>query len=487
MYATDCPQRGYFDPEAGLRSFGHRAFECDEDDKHRKRRNQTLPVALKWAMIVCFAWGLFVVVVGMASRTSGANVSFFSARARLSESERGLKDKEDSPDFYHEREQENMSQSVQADDRSESPMGGEEFGVGEGAAPQTETESSWEGRMATGRAHLLKGIALALQELIATRGQSPLSALRHDPGPTSPDFSEALSHIEQSANVLAHSNSGELEIIERDYVNATTVLALLRLHEGNFDEVFRLVGVLQSQVDLDPEEKSLLALLQGYVHEAQGTDKAGMFFALAREYDPKGCHESLFDTSYQPPHYKLSAGIPAERPAYWPALADLFVFRELYTRQHALSPAASWPGTVWSEAAQSDKDRHGANIGWGLHSAGVARAADLFAAQDFVILREFLHPFELAVLERHYQARAQGGDVEYDQHLGRATSYQDRVGNFLNHRLTGLLNTIGKRPLKHAYSFLCHYERRNGVVPQLKPHTDREDNEVSVGAPRAQT
>lgn len=33
--------------------------------------------------------------------------------------------------------------------------------------------------------------------------------------------------------------------------------------------------------------------------------------------------------------------------------------------------------------------------------------------------------------------------------------------------------------VKHAYSFLCMYEKKDGVVPNLQPHTDREDNQVS--------
>lgn len=34
------------------------------------------------------------------------------------------------------------------------------------------------------------------------------------------------------------------------------------------------------------------------------------------------------------------------------------------------------------------------------------------------------------------------------------------------------------KQVKHAYSFLCHYEKREGVVPNLQAHTDREDNQV---------
>jgi hypothetical protein len=38
--------------------------------------------------------------------------------------------------------------------------------------------------------------------------------------------------------------------------------------------------------------------------------------------------------------------------------------------------------------------------------------------------------------------------------------------------------------VKHAYSFLCHYEKRDGMVPNLRAHTDREDNQFT-GASRA--
>jgi hypothetical protein len=339
-------------------------------------------------------------------------------------------------------------------------------------------KSSWEDRMSSGRELLLTGVDLALQQLMVTRGQRPPSDVDEAELPAAPDFTEAVGVVERAATMFSQSYTGEVEIIERDYVGAMTTLALLRLHEGQFDEVHRLVDEAKAKIDLDPEENAAFMLLQGYAHEAQGSDKAGMFFTLAREYDPDGCRESLLDASYQPPAYQLSVRMPFESPTYWPALADLLLFRELYARRAVLSPAATWPGSVWSKSPQNDGDEYGANLGWGFNWPGLAKAASLLQKQDFVVLREFLHPFELAVLERHYKAKVQSDQITFDSDLGRATSYQDRVGHWLNHRHTQLLSSLAGRSVKHSYSFLCHYERRDGVTPQLRPHTDREDNEV---------
>lgn len=345
-------------------------------------------------------------------------------------------------------------------------------------------KSSWEDRMSSGRELLLTGIDMVLHELMSTRGQRLLpnaSEAEVPPLSTTPDFTEAVGIVEKAVTMFSQSYTGKVEIIERDYVGAMTTLALIRLHQGQFDKVHQLVDEAKTRIDLDPDENGTLMLLQGYAHEAQGSDKAGVFFTLAREYDPEGCHETLLDASFQPPAYQLSVRMPLESPAYWPALADLLLFRELYSRRMLMSPTATWPGTVWSNTPQNDKDEYGANLGWGFNWPGLARAASLLKDHDFVVLREFLHPFELAVLERHYKGKVQSNQLAFDDDLGRATSYQDRVGHWLNHRHTELLSSLAGRSVKHAYSFLCHYERRDGVTPQLRPHTDREDNEVRAG------
>jgi len=558
MYTMDSPSRGgYYDPEAGEHHRDMRG-SYDEDDKHKKRRSQTLPLALKWAVVVCLGWGVLMMTLGLAGTGTGGSppsavtVNNLTPAARLVEQglgkqkppvlpRKGQQQKQEE-EGGHEQQQEQLQvvqpppaepeqqsapeqppkegvieQHEELDEdevllaeqerqiaeqqghhqeeqepsleQAQHQVSGDSKRRDEAQAVEAELEdlkSSWEDRMSSGRELLLTGVDLALQELMATRGQRPLSNVDEAevPPPSTPDFTEAIGVVERAAIMFSQSYTGEVEIIERDYVGAMTTLALLRLHQGQFDEVHRLLDEAKAKIDLDPEENAAMMLLQGYAHEAQGSDKAGMFFTLAREYDSEGCHESLLDASYQPPAYQLSVRMPSESPAYWPALADLLLFRELYARRALLSPAATWPGSVWSQSPQNDADEYGANLGWGFNWPGLAKAASLLQSQDFVVLREFLHPFELAVLERHYKAKVQNDQITFDSDLGRATSYQDRVGHWLNHRHTQLLSSLVGRSVKHAYSFLCHYERRDGVTPQLKPHTDREDNEARANKRR---
>jgi|EP00624_Nannochloropsis_granulata_P007170 hypothetical protein len=549
----DAPSRGNYDPESGEHYF-HRDKRdfYDEDDKHKKRRSQTLPLALKWTVVVCLGWGIVMMTLGLSGvgtgGTQAGSVSTLTPGSRLVE--QGLEKQK--PKELQRREHRSKQEGERGENQqqehlslppaeSEQPSASERQTQKEGAAqPQLDMDedevrraqqeqqiakqqdhkgedqqptfeqaphqasgdsrrrkevesvnaeiedlkSSWEDRMSSGRELLLTGIDMALQELMATRGLrllSNVSEAEEPPPSTTPDFTEAVEVVGKAVTMFSKSYTGEVEIIERDYVGAMTMLALLRLHQGQFDEVHKLVDEAKTRIDLDPDENGTLMLLEGYAHEAQGSDKAGMFFTLAREYDPEGCHETLLDASYQPPAYQLSVRMPSESPAYWPALVDLLLFRELYARRMLMSPAATWPGTVWSTTPQNDKDEYGANLGWGFNWPGLAKAASLLKDHNFVVLREFLHPFELAVLERHYKGKVQSDQLAFDDDLGRATSYQDRVGHWLNHRHTELLSSLAGRSVKHAYSFLCHYERRDGVTPQLRPHTDREDNEVRSG------
>ena len=171
-------------------------------------------------------------------------------------------------------------------------------------------------------------------------------------------------------------------MIESDYFDAMELQALLRLHEGKCEDVDALLDAAQRRIDLDPKERSAVALLRGYCEEGQGSSKAGMFFSLAREYDPEGCHETLLDVSYQPPDYGLSARMPSGVDGYWGHLVDLLVFRSLYTHRARLANEGStWPGGLWAPEAQAAGDAYGANLGWGLNRAGMSKAGEVFRGQ----------------------------------------------------------------------------------------------------------
>ncbi len=479
MYSYTAVDRD--DPELGGGGFSqqpHHRYTHDTDDKHlkkRRRHGQLLSPALKWAVLVfavVFGVGMLSLWTGLSSAPPS---SLAAASSSSSAAARVLQQQQKQPQPAKDME------IVKTEDR-----------VGEATAPVEQKQDApatkkaggdWEERQATGQKVLLAGVDAALHELMAKRGPQPQEAsteAENDTLPPPADFTAALALLSQAETTLAQAYDGTEEIIERDYFKALAVQALLRLHQGEYEEMNRVLAEAKEKMDLDNEENAVVSLLLGYGEEAQGSAKAGSFFELAREYDPAGCHETLLDTSYQPPTYQLSVHMPHETPPSWPALADLLVFRELYA---LVSSASATAGSVWPPPTHHDNHTdlpYAVHVNWGLDQDGVAQAARILQTEDFVVLRDLLHPFELAVLERHYRAKVASGDLDFDTDLGRAVSYQDRVGHWLNHRLTALLSTFVGHQVKHAYSFLCHYEKRDGVIPSLRPHTDREDNQYTV-------
>lgn len=184
--------------------------------------------------------------------------------------------------------------------------------------------------------------------------------------------------------------------------------ALLRLHGRDCDEMDTLLHTIEHSIDLDRNEKASIALLRGYCLESQSSPKAGLYFNLARELSPQ-CHETLMDTLYQPSGYGHADHMPRDPEAYFDTLLDLHVFRELYTQRAALLRAAGGEegfvhlhASTWTPEVSEDEDQFGAKIGWGLNSAGLDKANELMTKNEFVIMREFFHPFEVKVLERFY-------------------------------------------------------------------------------------
>lgn len=114
-------------------------------------------------------------------------------------------------------------------------------------------------------------------------------------------------------------------MVERDYFSAMWSHALLKLHEGECDEVNYLCHQAENTIDMDPKERAQVALLRGYCEEAQASMKAGMYFQLARELDPLDCHETLLDASYQVKrglgHVKLSTHL-----GHWALLSIAILF-----------------------------------------------------------------------------------------------------------------------------------------------------------------
>ncbi len=186
------------------------------------------------------------------------------------------------------------------------------------------------------------------------------------------------------------------QVIESDYFDAMELQALLRLYQGQCPELDALLDGAQRKIDLDAQERSAVALLRGYCEEREGSVKAGMYFSLAREYDPEGCHETLLDATYQPAAYGLSHALPPRGDGYWEHLMDLMAFRQLYAHRARLANEGStWPGSLWAAEPQRDGDAHGANLGWGLNAAGVAKAGEILQGE----VRCLALPCVLAVCE----------------------------------------------------------------------------------------
>lgn len=236
-------------------------------------------------------------------------------------------------------------------------------------------------------------------------------------------------------------------MLERDYFLAVSNEALLQLYQLDCDEVDRLMHEAEHRIDLDRGEKASVALLRGYCLEGQGSSKAGLYFHLARQLSP-ACHETLLDTLYQPSAYGHSDHMPRDVDSYFSTLLDLHVFRELYHQRALLQPSDPLAATPWAGSnATYDDDPYGANIAWGLHNAGMDHAHSLLARNDFVILREFFHPYELAVLERYYRGKVEDHTADFDPVLGRASVYNDRVGMYLNHRYTETIAHVVGKPV----------------------------------------
>jgi hypothetical protein len=219
--------------------------------------------------------------------------------------------------------------------------------------------------------------------------------------------------FKRAEDVLSAGYDGRDEAVEKDYFRAFYNQALLQLYSRDCDAMDELLHEADKVVDQDSEEKASVALLRGYclevgpcelgqpplslvsssasspgppwVVQGQGSDKASMYFSLAREYS-NNCHETILDASYQPPDYQLSIGLPRSYE-YYAVLMDLHVFRELYTQRSALVDPFEGKDSIWTKQASLPKDENGAVVSWGLNEDGVKRANELFEKQDFVVLR----------------------------------------------------------------------------------------------------
>lgn len=291
---------------------------------------------------------------------------------------------------------------------------------------------------------LMKGIEAALVELMGCRGVEEVAALK------TPNFTHAQNFFLETKSRLSTTYDGTDDAVEDDYFHAMHNLALLELYKGDCQMVDVILDEADRVVDMNREEKAAVVLLRGYCFESMKNIEAGMYFELARDYTPI-VTEHFLDPTYQPSQYQNDY-IPSYE--YFPTMMDLHIFRELYLQKMVLAQKLSTSissinGTTitthqepWSTETSLEGDTYGANVGWGFNEKGMKRANGLFEENDFALLRDILHPYELAVLKRYYTSKVVKENIKYDSFLGRAVSYNDRVGMYLNQRYTQLMGEV---------------------------------------------
>jgi hypothetical protein len=93
-------------------------------------------------------------------------------------------------------------------------------------------------------------------------------------------------------------------------------------------------------------------------------------------------------------------------------------------------------------------------------------------SEQYVVLRNTIHPLQLAALRRYFRTLDQKGGLYRDtiKSINRSYYHNDGVARFMHHQITTLVSQIVPEPIKPSYAFLATY--KSGAI--LKRHTDRE-------------
>lgn len=111
---------------------------------------------------------------------------------------------------------------------------------------------------------------------------------------------------------------------------------------------------------------------------------------------------------------------------------------------------------------------------WG-HFIKEARAH--FRSKRYVVIRDLLHPFQLAAARRYYQDLIREGFVRLGYQVpGRYGAHNERLARFLHDQLTYLVSRIVGERVKPSYAYFISYEP--GAA--LNKHRDREPCEFSI-------
>lgn len=95
-------------------------------------------------------------------------------------------------------------------------------------------------------------------------------------------------------------------------------------------------------------------------------------------------------------------------------------------------------------------------------------------SQQYSVLRDLLHPLQLAALRQYFRLLDQKGYLikepgRGDVHIDRYVWHNEEVARYVHFQITELLNRILPEPVKPSYTYLSTY-RPGAVLPR---HTDR--------------
>jgi len=218
---------------------------------------------------------------------------------------------------------------------------------------------------------------------------------------------------------------------------------------------------------------------------------ARLHWKLARALPFYELHENFWDDKELPHNYpRYDSARPADYKRF---LHPLVVYNFLKEQYEGDLRPLDVPTFVSDENRLRESEVRGAEIDEGfdirMGRDNVDEASEFFLKNEFVFMRHFFSMEEVNLLTEYYQGNVLNGTwaSSYDSYLMRTNVYNDRLGFYLNKQKEKMMNAItGSRKVKMAYSFLCHYEDFGGRDvayqgrPNLKAHTDRLDNEITV-------
>jgi hypothetical protein len=93
-------------------------------------------------------------------------------------------------------------------------------------------------------------------------------------------------------------------------------------------------------------------------------------------------------------------------------------------------------------------------------------------SEQYVVLRNIIHPLQLAALRCYFRKLDQKGYLQRDEYQckNRYIDHNEKVARYIHHQITNLVSRIVPQSIKPSYAFLTTY--KSGSI--LEKHKDRE-------------